>query len=236
VISGGISNDYHITLSFVDRLGKQLDDIGIKLRFIVGNSDCYYPIEESTLSKESKFREILGLYHNSKYYLPTHPIFTRDTRILGAETWYDYSLYRGKPKELKDITRKQLFLFKHKDNSYITDPSDYTLGIDNVFDTRYCRECLRKLEGDIRSQYSRHGACENLIVVTYFKGSKALLSDSMLSKYFGAFEGSLRISEILSALKVTQNIYGLPSTKEIVKLNGVSYINTSEKVKVFEYV
>lgn len=236
VVSGGISNNYHITLSFIKELGKQLANEGIELRFIVGNSDFYYPDNEVTLDKETKFRDILHSYRISEYYLPTHPIFTRDTRILGSESWYDYSLYRGKPKPLKDITKKQWLFFHHPDNLYITDPSDYTLGIENLFDTRYCKECLNSLKREIQFQYTRHGACENLVIVTYFKSSKALLSDSLKSKYFGTFEGSLHLGELLSSLKVTQNIYGLPFTKDTVKMNGVSYISSSENVRVIEYV
>lgn len=235
VLSGGISTDYHTTLSFVSELGKQLSESGIKLRFIVGNTDFYYPESETTPDKETKFREILYKYRRSEYYLPTHPIFTRNTRVLGAETWYDYSLYRGKPRDLKDITKKRWLFMHHPDNIFITDPSDYTLGVNNLFDTRYCDECMHRLREDIKSQYTRHGGCDNLIVVTYFKGSKALLSDSYKSRYFGAFEGSLKIGEILSSLRVTQNIYGLPFTKETVKINGVSYINSSGKVRVIDY-
>lgn len=235
VVSGGISCNYHITLRFVDELGKQLKEIGTKLRFIVGNTDLYYPKDEISLDKKAKFLEIIGKYRSSQYYLPNHPILTRSVRIIGAESWYDYSLYRGKPINLRDITKKRFLFISNKDNLYITDKDDYTLGLENTFDYQYSNECCTSLNNELRAQMSKHGDCPYNVVVTYFKGSKALLSNSFMSKYFGAFEGSLKLGDIMRNNRVTHCMYGLNSDKKIVRMNGISYINTSGKVEVENY-
>lgn len=236
VISGGISKDYHVTLGFINDLGKQLKITGTGLRFVAGNTDFYYPKNEAVIDKSKKFNEIVTLYRTSPYYLPMNPILTRKVRIIGAESWYDYTLYRGKPRTLKEISKKQILFFRNRDNDFITSADDYSLGLENTFDYKYSRECVQSLSRDLESQQVKHGSCQYNVVVTYFKGSKALLKDSYVGRYMGAFEGSLGLGEVLKVYRVSHCIYGKKSDKDSVKIGNTLYINPVREVKVVEYV
>ena len=230
IISGGISNNYHITLSFIEELGRQLKGVGTKLRFIVGNTDFYYPLDEYVVDKVRKFKSILNLYRNNPYYLPRSPIISRRVRIVGSESWYDYSLYRGKPRDLKDITKKRYFIFSNKDNKYITDPMDYTLGFENLFDIKYSKECIDMLRQKLESDIQKHGVCDRSVVITYFKGSKTLLGNSPISKYMGAFEGSLDIGRVIKSYRVDTCIVGKKSSRVSATVDGVLYFNPALRI------
>ena len=108
IICGGISNNYEVSILFIDTLMKMLSESGIKLRFVIGNTDLYYSKSEFDVDKEKKVDNILRVYRNHPCYLSKHPIISRRVRIVGSESWYDYTLYRGKPTSLKNITKKRI--------------------------------------------------------------------------------------------------------------------------------
>lgn len=234
VISGGVSNNYRTTLDFIETIGKDLSRVGKRLRFIVGNTDLYYPTEESVIDKKAKFNEIIKMYRDSEYYLPNNPIITGNLRIMGSETWYDYSLYRGRPRNLKDITKKRVLWIRNRDNDYITDEADYCLGIKNTFDYKYSKECAKTMVDKLNSVNKGHGYCKNSIMVTYFKSSHMLLNDGLLDKYLGTFDGSSDYHEIMRDRKVTQCIYGKGPVIDKT-IEGVSYIGSCGKRVIIDY-
>jgi hypothetical protein len=237
VVSGGISDNYNTTLSFIDDIGKQLERQKIKFRFIPGNTDYYYTISDtdSVVDKEKKFREIQSLYLTSHYSLVTHPVITRNVRLVGLDTWYDYSLYRGKPRDFKDIAKKSYLFLRNRDNDYITSSSDYLMGVSNVFDTRYTKECIDLMISKLDFYRRKHGACANNIVVTYFKTSKAFLGNSPVEKYMGAFEGSSRYHEVFRRYGVTTCIFGKSSKVRNATLDSIKYINSNRKMEVLNF-
>lgn len=235
IIVGGISTDYRVTVRFIEELGLALKDNDIKLRFIFGNTDLYY--KDDVIDKEKKVNEIMSMYRRSPYYLPNNSIITRNVRIVGAETWYDYSLYRGKPKDFKDISKKKILMFKaNDDNRYITNESDYSLGLKNVYDIRYSRLCASLMKNRIEFDRRRHGDCSYNVVVTYFKSSKSLLGMSLIDKYMGAFEGSSVYHDICKENNVTDYIFGSYTPKKrIVILDNIRYLGVSKKMEVVEF-
>ena len=234
ILAGGISNNYQTTLSFVNELGKQLEICGTKLRFIVGNTDLYY--DEAVVDKSKKVREILEIYSKNKYYLPKFPILTRYVRIIGNESWYDYSLYRGKDISLENVTKKKKLWYVNKDNKYITDKNDYCLGLDSIFDTIYTKSCISGLSRKLDAYQRKHGDCKYNVVVQYFKTDKQQIPKGVLSKYKGTFEGSAYVSKVLKNYGVTQCVIGSKCRDELINIDGVHYINSLGKVKVIEYV
>lgn len=235
VCSGGISNNYQTTIKFIEELGKQLRSMGIGFRFITGNTDYYYP-NDSVVNKEAKFREIQTMYNSSPYYLPNNPIVTKDIRIQGFETWYDYTLYRGKPKELKDITKKSLMLFKNKDVVYITNKSDYLSGISDTFDTRYCLETQRKMISKLDLAQNKWGTPTHNVAVMWFVPNVNFLKDSLFEKYFGTFKGSAKYLRVLSDYKVTDCIIGIPCNNPYPeRIKGIRFYNTNNQIYTVEY-
>lgn len=236
ILTGGISYNYEVTLNFVDRLGKILKESGIKLRFITGNTDFYYTKYASVVDKEEKFRETLRRYNISEYYLPTHPIFTKSTRITGIETWYDYTLYRGRPKSLKDITKKSILLLRNRDNDFITDKSDYTLGVNDTFDKRYTQETYTEMKRKLEANENKYTRVSYNVVVQYFSPSKTLLKNGLIENYFGTFCGSLRYMELLKLFRVNQCIIGTSCKERTLILNGIKFFNPeSKKILEVEY-
>lgn len=233
IVSGGISNDYLITLKFVEDIGQLLDKEGIRFRFIIGNTDLYY--KDDVVNKENKVRSILSMYQRSPYYLPYNAILTRKVRIIGAESWYDYTLYRGKPRDLREISSKKILMFENEDNTYITNASDYSLGLGNMFDIRYCKECAERLNAMLDSYNRKHGDCTYNVVVTYFKTSKTFLGNSFIEKYMGAFEGSTVYHELMKKHKVTNCVFGSPSKRKETLLDGIGYLNADNKIRVVNY-
>lgn len=233
IVTGGISYNYEMTLSFVEKLGRLLKENDIQLRFIAGNTDFYYTPYASVIDKETKFREILRLYSNSEYYLPTHPIITKSIRITGAETWYDYTLYRGKPRDLKDITRKSFLFVKSRDNEFITSRDDYTLGINDTFDKRYTQETLRSLKARLDSNEQKYATVSYNIVVQYFSPTKSILKSGLFQDYFGAFSGSMKYMDILKLYRVNYCIVGVPCKCRSINLNRMMILNPDSK-KIME--
>lgn len=236
VCSGGISNNYHTTLSFVDKLGSECKKEGINFSFIIGNTDLYYPMSEANADKESKFNEILLKYQSNEFYLPNHPIFSRDVRICGFESWYDYSLYRGNPRELKDITKKSLLFLKNKDVKYLTNASDYVAGVDDTFDKRYTSQTLSRMTSRLDAYHQRWGQPQYNVVVQYFMPSKSFLKESYLENYFGTFKGSFQYYEVFKKCNVTDCVIGIPCREDYPhKIGNTRFFNPSNIIQEVEY-
>lgn len=229
VVSGGISYNYDITLRFIERLGKLLKESDIKLRFIVGNTDFYYTEFASVIAKEDKFREILRAYNISEFYLPTHPIITKNLRMSGFETWYDYTLYRGRPCDLKDVTKKSILFVRNRDNDFITDRDDYTLGVNNTFDKRYTDETLSDMKRRLEANENNYARVTYNIAVQYFSPSKSLLKSGLFGNYFGTFCGSMKYLELLKCYRVNQCVVGVPCRDRIANINGIRFYNPDAK-------
>lgn len=236
VCSGGISNNYLITKDFVMRLGNALKLEKIKFRFIVGNKDFYYDKSESCADKEEKFRSILREYRNIEYYLPTHSILLKGgVRIVGFETWYDYSLYRGSIRDLKDITKKSFFGIKNKDVVYITNKSDYNQGLDDLFDIRFSNECLSMMASKLNNySYSRGIAGTKFIAVQYFTPIKSLLGERLYDKYMGTFMGSYKYLSPLIDYRVKKCIIGCKCVNKTLTSRGIKFIGTDKNITVDE--
>jgi hypothetical protein len=236
VCSGGISDNYHTSLFFIEKLGSECKRENIEFRFIVGNTDLYYPSTEGNADKENLFNTILEKYKESNYYLPNYPIFSRNTRICGFETWYDYSLYRGKSIDLKDITKKSFMFKKNKDVVYLTNASDYIGGINETFDRRYAIQTFSKMTSHLESYQQRWGYPVHNVVVQYFMPAKSFLKESRSENYFGTFKGSLQYMEILKSEKVTDCIIGIECRKDYPKyVNGIRFLNPSRVLQEVEY-
>lgn len=234
VVAGGISNNYLITLRFIDEVGRQLSLQGnTVLRFVAGNTDFYY--RDSVVDKEKKFNEIRAEYRNCRYYLPTHPIIKHDMRVVGAETWYDYSLYRGKPKRLRDITKKSIGVLKNPDVEYITDAEDYTLGLENIFDMRYSKQCEHDMISELERLYKKCGRCVPNICVQYFYPSQIFLNHGLLEGYFGTFKGSNSYHKLMKDRGVTDCIFGVQSDRKSIKYDGISYLNAGKSLRSVTY-
>lgn len=236
VVTGGISYNYEVTLKFIDSLGRLLKESGIILRFIAGNTDFYYTSYASVIDKEAKFRDILRIYHESEYYLPTHPIITKSVRIVGAESWYDYTLYRGKPRDLKNITRKSLLFLKSRDNEFITNKDDYTLGINNTFDKRYTQETLLALKSRLESNEQKYATVSYNIVVQYFAPTKAVLKSGIFQDYFGTFSGSMKYMDILRLYRINYCVVGIPCKSRMLNSGSMVILNPdSNKIMEAKY-
>ena len=236
ICTGGVSNKYNTTLRLVNLLSSECRNSKITFGFIVGNTDLYYDKSESGASKREKVRQILDLYRNHENYLPAHPIFLKDTRLCGFETWYDYSLYRGSPIDLKDITKKSKFgIFKNKDVEFITDKSDYVSGIEGTFDRVYTNTTLGNMSSRLDSYNQRWGSVKYNLVAMYFLPSKALLSDSYLEKYFGTFKGSVRYMKILKEHNVTDCFIGIKCKEDYPRnINNIRFWCSSKKLMEVE--
>lgn len=236
ICSGGISYNYHTTLSFVHKLGLECKKEGIDFHFIVGNTDMYYPMSEAFADKEYKFFDILKKYRSSDFYLPNHPIFGKDLRLSGYETWYDYSLYRGKTRDLKSITKKSLLLLKNKDVTYLTNKSDYVAGVDNTFDKRYTDQTVARMISRLDAYHKRWGQPTHNIVVQYFMPSKAFLKESYIENYFGTFKGSKRYLEVMKSYKVTDCIVGTECRKDHPqRMDSIRFFNSKPVVQEVEF-
>ena len=233
VLTGGISENYISTLEYINKLGSGLRQADIKLRFIYGNTDFYY--KESVVNKIEKFYEIKNTYNTNEYCLMTHPIIKQKLWIIGTDTWYDYSLYRGNPIQLKTISKKKKFFKKNRDNDYITDSGDYVLGVNNTFDCIYTKECLGSLDRNLNRYEQRMLDPVYKVIVGYFYSSKVMLMDSMFENYFGTFKGSDKMFDILQKHKVTDYICGIKARSNTIKYNGVSLVGATDKIYEVTY-
>lgn len=236
VCSGGISYNYHTSMSFIEKLGNECKKEGITFRFIVGNTDLYYPMKESEADKEFLFKKTLSKYKELETYLPNSPIFSRETRICGFETWYDYSLFRGKSIDLKYITRKSLWFKKNKDVVYLTNASDYVGGVNETFDRRYSLQTFSKMTSRLEGYKQKWGYPVHNVVVQYFMPSKSFLKESYFENYFGTFKGSLQYMEIMKSNRVTDCVIGIKCRDDYPKhINGIRFFNPSHILQEVEY-
>ena len=233
VVCGGISHNYQTTLSFIEDIGKRLSRENIMFRFMCGNSDFYY--KEGTADKEGKFREILGRYRASQYYLPKRPLIYKDSWIMGSETWYDYSLYRGKPVKLSKITRKSYWGKRNLDSIYITSPEDYVFGLDNLFDTRYTKECEEDMIRQVQGYLKRIKRPSRIVMVEYFYPSQVFLKDGFYERYFGTFKGSSEFIKIMKRYGITDCIVGMDTYRKSFSFEGIRYNCSSNKLLEVKY-
>lgn len=236
VCSGGISSDYHTTLFFVNKLGSECKKEGIDFHFIIGNTDLYYPKNEAMADKESKFVDVLRKYQENEFYLPNHPIFGKGIRICGFETWYDYSLYRGNSRDLRDITKKSMLFLKNKDVVYLTNKSDYIAGVNDTFDKRYTNQTISKMVSRLDSYHQRWGQPYHNVVVQYFMPSKSFLKESYMENYFGTFKGSLQYLDILKSHHVTDCVIGIPCREDYPqRMSNIRFLNPKNLIQEVEY-
>lgn len=226
VCTGGISDRYSTSIRFINAMSNACRNNKINFGFIVGNTDLYYNKDDSEASKSEKVRKILDMYRKHENYLPAHPIFLKGARVCGFETWYDYSLYRGSPVDLKDITKKSKFcgVFRNKDVDYITDKSDYMSGIEGTYDRVYTDSTLSRMSSRLDSYNQRWGRAKYNIAVMYFLPSKAFLGNSYLERYFGTFKGSVRYMKVLKEYGVTDCLIGIKCRKDYPRnLNNMRF-------------
>lgn len=228
ILTGGISDNYIHTLRYINKLGSELKEADIRLRFIYGNTDFYY--KESVVNKLDKFYEIKSSYTNNEYCLQTHPIITQKIWIIGTDTWYDYSLYRGKSVQLKSISKKKKLWKKNRDNNYITDSGDYVLGVNSTFDYLYTKECIESLDRNLSRYEQRMLDPIYKVIVGYFYPSRVMLKNSLLEDYFGTFKGSDKMFNILQKHRVTEYISGIESRSNTIKYSGVSLVGATDKI------
>lgn len=235
ILCGGISDNFKISTSFVESLNKALSFEKIRLKFISGNTDFYYD-DRDIVDKETKFFETLKVFRNDTCYFPKSSIFSNGISINGIESWYDYSLYRGKPADLRDITRKSLLWYRNRDNDYITGKDDYMLGYNNLFDIRYTNSCLDDMDLKLKNEFRKHGKTVYNIVVMYFYPIKAMLSEGFINRYSGTFSGSSKFFEVMKDNNVTDCVVGKSCNKGTLRVDGIRIhcLNRGE-VNVFEY-
>lgn len=238
IVAGGISSNFDTTYKFMEILGDRLKRQGILLRFIAGNTDFYS--KDVGVDKEKSFREKKEKYLFHPYYLTSHAIIRSNLVISGIESWYDYSLYRGKPIELRKILKKKTLFSKNLDSIYITDVGEYVLGVDSVFDTRYNNECLHLFEDRLRQVKNRLGSLKYNVVVQYFYPSRAFLSKSAgvfdSTGYFDAFRGSAKYFPIMVLSgNVTDCVVGMRSEKKSLVYNGIRCKTCDSEIQVVEY-
>ena len=238
ILVGGISNDFDISYKFAEILGDRLKREGILFRFIAGNTDYYS--DSVGVDKEKSFREKKEKFMLHPYYLSTNSVLRSNIVISGIESWYDYSLYRGKPVNLSKILKKRTLLHRNYDARYITDEDDYSLGRDNVFDVRYTRECLEGLDSRLRSIKHRIGDVKYNVLVQYFYPSKIFLSNKQSlfdnTGYFDAYKGSDRFLTIMRySGSVTDCVIGMSSERNSTTLSGIRFETCTNKIKVIEY-
>lgn len=237
VIAGGISSQFDITCDFMKFLGDTLKKKGILLRFIAGNTDYYD--SHVGVDKEESFRKKKEQFLLHPYYLTSHPIIRSDIVISGIESWYDYSLYRGEPIQLKKIMKKKKMGQKNLDGVYITNESDYTLGFDNVFDVVYTKECVSLLEDRMRQINNKFGKVKYNVVVQYFYPSKIFLSDNTglfnTQGYFDAFSGSEKFLAPMRYGGVTDCIIGKSSERERIRVHNINFQCCTNRMVVKEY-
>lgn len=234
ILCGDItSTNYLIALNFIDDLGDSLRTNGnsTSLRFIAGNRDFYYYKSDMPVGygKDVMFDYIMKLYKQSPYCLYTNPIIMSDLMILGAETWYDYSLYRGSPVNLKAITKKRKYLlsFDNNDNKYITDKDDYLNGLKETFDYKYTNQCVKSLNDLLYKYHRLQIEPKYKVVVGYFYPSRKMLYKGFLEDYFGTFKGSIRFIPILKSYRVTDYMTGCYSKIKDVMDMGVNIHNVN---------
>lgn len=229
VLNGGITYDYYKTMWVLDRLGvSRVIDKDIKIRFNVGNMD-FYIRENTPVDKISSFMSCLSTFNNHPMFLPTHPILTQNVWIMGYMTWYDYTLYRGNPVSLKDVTKKQKGLFnKNEDNKYITDEMDYLNGTEKTFDVSYSKECVDSMVKSLQSYSKAFKEPIQKVVCTYFYPND-LYSRQSNDYYYDTFSGMRYLSERVQNFNITDWVVGKYSKFGNIRNDGVNYKDSGLK-------
>lgn len=241
ILNGGIYSDSTRFLEFVEFLDTSFTshDIHTKVLFNVSNIEYYS--NSVSVDKVGQFYDTDKKFKNHRLYLPRNPIITKDTWIFGVDTWYDYSLYRGKPISLKDITKKDnrgFFskLFKKRvnlDNFNITDESDYAFGLQNTFDVKHTNDCVDSFR-HICDRYDRTIAQPtNKVACGYFYSNALFLSDNpKRDGYNDAFSGSFKFDDTFKSHGITEYVCGKASSyRSHITMDGIMYRNSATTLR-----
>lgn len=241
ILNGGIYSDSTRFLEFVEFLDTSFTshDIHTKVLFNVSNIEYYS--NSVSVDKVGQFYDTDKKFKNHRLYLPRNPIITKDTWIFGVDTWYDYSLYRGKPISLKDITKKDnrcFFdkLFKKRvnlDNFNITDESDYAFGLQNTFDIKHTNDCVDSFR-HICDRYDRTIAQPtNKVACGYFYSNALFLSDNpKRDGYNDAFSGSFKFDDTFKSHGITEYVCGKSSSyRSHITMDGIMYRNSATTLR-----
>lgn len=241
ILNGGVYSDSTRFLEFVDFLDTSFTshDIHTKVLFNVSNIEYYS--NSVFVDKVGQFYDTDKKFKNHRLYLPRNPIITKDTWIFGVDTWYDYSLYRGKPISLKDITKKDnrgFFskLFKKRvnlDNFNITDESDYAFGLQNTFDVKHTNDCVDSFR-HICDRYDKTIAQPtNKVACGYFYSNALFLSDNpKRDGYNDAFSGSFKFDDTFKSHGITEYVCGKASSyRSHITMDGIMYRNSATTLR-----
>lgn len=236
IVNGGISSDYVVTENCMNYMGKALQSHDIVLRFTTGNTDYYAP-HQSIVDKTHNFNTIDSYYKANPYYLVTHPIITQSLWIIGASTWYDYSLYRGNPISLSKVTKKsKWFISANQDTTYITDKDDYKVGLVNTFDKKRTQYCVNELRDILDKYCNKLARPEHCIVCGYFYPHRVYITDGLLAGYFACFKGSTHLGDVLHNRGVTEYVAGLTSKHFSSKsIDNILYSNSTHTLTIKDY-
>ena len=241
ILNGGIYSGSTRFLEFVDFLDTSFTshDIHTKVLFNVSNIEYYS--NSVFVDKVGQFYDTDKKFKNHRLYLPRNPIITKDTWIFGVDTWYDYSLYRGKPISLKDITKKDNRGFFGKlfnkrvnlDNFNITDESDYAFGLQNTFDVKHTNDCVDSFR-HICDRYDRTIAQPtNKVACGYFYSNALFLSDNpKRDGYNDAFSGSFKFDDTFKSHGITEYVSGKASSyRSHINMDGIMYRNSATTLR-----
>ena len=237
ILNGGIYSDSTRFLEFVDFLDTSFKSHNIHTKVLFNVSNIEYYSNSVFVDKVGQFYDTDKKFKNHRLYLPRNPIITKDTWIFGVDTWYDYSLYRGKPISLKDITKKDsrgFFskLFKKRvnlDNFNITDESDYAFGLQNTFDVKHTNGCVDSFR-HICDRYDRTIAQPiNKVACGYFYSNALFLSDNpKRDGYNDAFSGSFKFDDTFKSHGITEYVCGKASSyRSHITMDGIMYRNSA---------
>lgn len=241
ILNGGIYSDSTRFLEFVDFLDTSFKSHNIHTKVLFNVSNIEYYSNSVFVDKVGQFYDTDKKFKNHRLYLPRNPIITKDTWIFGVDTWYDYSLYRGKPISLKDITKKDsrgFFskLFKKRvnlDNFNITDESDYAFGLQNTFDVKHTNGCVDSFR-HICDRYDRTIAQPtNKVACGYFYSNALFLSDNpKRDGYNDAFSGSFKFDDTFKSHGITEYVCGKASSyRSHITMDGVMYRNSATTLR-----
>lgn len=241
ILNGGIYSDSTRFLEFVEFLDTSFKSHNIHTKVLFNVSNIEYYSNSVFVDKVGQFYDTDKKFKNHRLYLPRNPIITKDTWIFGVDTWYDYSLYRGKPISLKDITKKDsrgFFskLFKKRvnlDNFNITDESDYAFGLQNTFDVKHTNGCVDSFR-HICDRYDRTIAQPiNKVACGYFYSNALFLSDNpKRDGYNDAFSGSFKFDDTFKSHGITEYVCGKASSyRSHITMDGIMYRNSATTLR-----
>lgn len=241
ILNGGIYSDSTRFLEFVDFLDTSFKSHNIHTKVLFNVSNIEYYSNSIFVDKVGQFYDTDRKFKNHRLYLPRNPIITKDTWIFGVDTWYDYSLYRGKPISLKDITKKDNRGFFSKlfnkrvslDNFNITDESDYAFGLQNTFDVKHTNDCVDSFR-HICDRYDRTIAQPiNKVACGYFYSNALFLSDNpKRDGYNDAFSGSFKFDDTFKSHGITEYVCGkVSSYRSHITMDGIMYRNSATTLR-----